>query len=73
MENSELFLPVENVIKMTPLEQYVFRVHDYTSRYNNSSSSYYAPSNLIGKYEKYPAYGDYPETYILVSMLSHLS
>lgn len=55
------------MVKMTHLEQYVNKVLDYTQRYNNSNSSYYAPSNLIGKPEMYPLFGDVPETYALVS------
>lgn len=57
-----------SLLKMTHLEQYVNIVLDYTQRYNNSNSSYYAPSNLIGKPEKYPLCGDFPETYSLVSI-----
>lgn len=56
-----------SMLKMTHLEQYVNKVLDYTQRYNNSNSSYYAPSNLIGKPEMYPLFGDVPETYALVS------
>lgn len=58
-----------SVLKMSHLEQYVNKVLDYTQRYNNSNSSYYAPSNLIGKPERYPLFGDVPETYSLVSNL----
>lgn len=65
MEDSEDALI--SVLKMTHLEQYVNKVLDYTQRYNNSNSSYYAPSNLIGKPEIYPLFGDVPETYSLVS------
>ncbi|CAH1967495.1 unnamed protein product [Acanthoscelides obtectus] len=61
------FVPAETLIKMYHLEQYVHVILDYTSRYNNSNSSYYSPFNLIGKYEIYPFYGDYPETYFLRS------
>ncbi|CAG9853706.1 unnamed protein product [Phyllotreta striolata] len=50
---------------MARLEFYVQSVLDYTSRYNYSTSLYYAPTNLIGEYEKYPTYGDFPEAYCL--------
>ncbi|XP_030755824.1 F-box/LRR-repeat protein 4 [Sitophilus oryzae] len=50
---------------MNYLEQYVNDVWAYSSRYNNIGSYSYAPINLIGKYERYPAYGDFPETYFL--------
>lgn len=57
-----------SMLKMTHLEQYVNKVIDYSQRYNNSNSLYYAPSNLIGKPEMYPLFGDVPETYALVSI-----
>lgn len=57
------------LLKMTHLEQYASKVIDWTQSYNNSNSSYYSPSNLIGKPEMYPYYGDVPESYSLVSML----
>ncbi|KAG5864732.1 hypothetical protein JTB14_034045 [Gonioctena quinquepunctata] len=61
------FVPIENISKMGQWEYYVDAVIDYTSRYNYSNSYYYAPSNLVGKYEKYPLYGDFPEAYCLRS------
>ncbi|XP_057670051.1 F-box/LRR-repeat protein 4-like isoform X1 [Diorhabda carinulata] len=50
---------------MGRIEYYVQKVVDYTSRYNYSNSFYYSPNNVIGKYEHYPAYGDFPEAYCL--------
>ncbi|XP_018566119.1 F-box/LRR-repeat protein 4 [Anoplophora glabripennis] len=61
------FEHIETRLKMSHLEQYVFRVVNYTSRYNNSNSYSYAPINLVGKYVKYPSYGDFPEAYFLRS------
>ncbi|RZC40330.1 F-box/LRR-repeat protein 4, partial [Asbolus verrucosus] len=62
------FIPVELTAKdMTNLEQYVESVINYTSKYNISFSISYAPENLVGKYVKYPSYGDFAETYILRS------
>lgn len=49
------------------IEQFAESVIDYTSRYNNTVSVSYAPENIIGKPTKYPCYGDFPETYMLVS------
>ncbi|KAJ8956651.1 hypothetical protein NQ318_014005 [Aromia moschata] len=66
-EEGDDFVPIEKFLKMDHLEQYVYRVLDYTSRYNNSNSYYYAPINLVGKYAKYPSYGDFPEAYFLRS------
>ncbi|KAJ8968519.1 hypothetical protein NQ317_004395 [Molorchus minor] len=57
---------IETLLKMNHVEQFVSKVLDYTSRYNNSNSYYYSPINLVGKYVKYPSYGDCPETYFLV-------
>lgn len=67
MSGNEKFVPVENLLKMPYLEQYVQHVVSYSSRYNNSSSYSYAPINLVGKYGKYPSYGDFPEAYFLRS------
>lgn len=53
-----------NNYKLT--EYYVESVLDYTSRYNNSRSIGYAPENLVGKAVRYPLYGDFADTYILV-------
>lgn len=50
-----------------PTEYYVASVLNYTSKYNNQSSIGYAPENLIGKPKRYPNYGDFPDTYMLVS------
>lgn len=55
-----------------PTEFYVESVLDYTSRYNNSRSIGYAPENLVGKELRYPSYGDFPDTYILVSYITTL-
>lgn len=49
-------------------EYYVEHVLNYSSKYNNSSSVGYAPVNLVGKPTKYPNYGDFPDTYMLVSI-----
>ncbi|XP_028130529.1 F-box/LRR-repeat protein 4 isoform X2 [Diabrotica virgifera virgifera] len=47
------------------VEYYVHKVKDYSSRYNHIGSFHYAPCNLVGKYELYPTYGDFPECYCL--------
>ncbi|ERL87168.1 F-box/LRR-repeat protein 4 [Dendroctonus ponderosae] len=67
MDTSERFFPVEDVFKMQYLEQYVQSVVHYSSRYNNQLNYCYSPTNLLGKYEKYPSYGDFPEAYFLRS------
>lgn len=57
---------LEDNYKLT--EYYVESVLDYTSRYNSPSSIGYAPENLVGKALRYPSYGDFPDTYTLVSV-----
>lgn len=67
MDSENSFL-IENELKnMVHLEQFVQKVVDCTSRFNNSNSIFYAPLNISGKYLKYPSYGDFPEAYCLVS------
>lgn len=62
------FLPVEVMATdMQRLDQWAERVVNYTSKYNTELSVSYSPENVVGKYEKYPSYGDFPETYFLVS------
>ncbi|XP_066245198.1 F-box/LRR-repeat protein 4 [Euwallacea similis] len=67
MANKEGFIPIENIFKMKYLEQYVYLVLNHSSRYNNQCNYSYAPINLVGKYMKYPSYGDFPEAYFLRS------
>nr|XP_023026003.1 F-box/LRR-repeat protein 4-like [Leptinotarsa decemlineata] len=59
------FQPIEEIVLMRHVEYYVSAVTDCSSRFNYSNSVYYSPRNLIGRYERYPAYGDFPETYSL--------
>lgn len=61
MSNKNVF----DLYKLT--EYYVESVLDYTSRYNSPSSIGYSPENLCGKALRYPNYGDFPDTYTLVS------
>ncbi|CAG9773135.1 unnamed protein product [Ceutorhynchus assimilis] len=64
---SRTFLPIENSLKMRYLEQYAHAVVHYSSKYNSHCSYSYAPHNLVGKYVKYPSYGDFQEAYFLRS------
>ncbi|XP_044272670.1 F-box/LRR-repeat protein 4-like isoform X2 [Tribolium madens] len=67
-ETEKQFIPVEIMVNdMNTWEQYAEKVINFTSRYNISFSISYAPDNLVGKYSKYPSYGDFPETYSLRS------
>ncbi|XP_017109275.2 F-box/LRR-repeat protein 4 [Drosophila bipectinata] len=47
------------------LEQYVLGVLDFSSQYGIDYSISYTAANIIGRPTKYPAYGDYPETYTM--------
>jgi len=49
------------------VEQYVLGVLDYSSQYGIDYSISYTAANLIGRPAKYPEYGDYPETFPMVS------
>lgn len=53
---------------MTFIEQYAESVLEYSSKYNSVMSISYAPENVTGKANRYPNYGDFPDTYILVCM-----
>lgn len=52
---------------MRRIEQFVFCVLEYTAKYNCNRSVSYAPENLIGKPSQYPNYGDFINTYMVVS------
>lgn len=54
--------------QMQFIEQFAETVVDVTSKFNNAFSVSYAPENITGKPAIYPCYGDYPETYMLVSI-----
>ncbi|EDX17888.1 GD15856 [Drosophila simulans] len=45
------------------LEQYVLGVLDFSSQYGIDYSISYTAANVIGRPTKFPAYGDYPETF----------
>ncbi|KAH8241684.1 hypothetical protein KR038_003563 [Drosophila bunnanda] len=47
------------------LEQYVLGVLDFSSQYGIDYSISYTAANVIGRPTKYPAYGDYPETFTM--------
>ncbi|XP_017063674.1 F-box/LRR-repeat protein 4 isoform X2 [Drosophila eugracilis] len=45
------------------LEQYVLGVLDFSSQYGIDYSISYTAANVIGRPTKFPAYGDFPETF----------
>ena len=48
------------------IEQYASKVTYYTSQYGSANGVSYTANNLIGPPSRYPAYGDFPETYVPV-------
>lgn len=47
--------------------QYAHRVVDFSSQYGSDTSISYTAYNIIGRQSKYPDYGDFPETFAMVS------
>lgn len=47
--------------------QYVHRVIDFSSQYGSDTSISYTAFNIIGRQSKFPEYGDFPETFAMVS------
>nr|CAH0099980.1 unnamed protein product [Daphnia galeata] len=46
------------------IEQYASKVTYYTSQYGSVNGVSYTANNLIGPPSRFPAYGDFPETYV---------
>lgn len=64
-------IPIEELItNVCTWEQYAAEVIDYTSKCNITSITSYSPENIVGTYVLYPLYGDSPNTYTLVRILS---
>lgn len=56
------------------LENFIFQfssdVVDFSSQYGSDISISYTASNLTGRPSKFPNYGDFPQTYVMVSSSS---
>ena len=48
------------------LEQFGFRVTDFSSQYGNANGVSYTANNILGPPCRFPAYGDFSETYLPV-------
>lgn len=48
------------------LKQYVTDVRSFSSQYGSEISISYTAYNICGKPSKYPAYGDFPQTFVMV-------
>lgn len=51
-----------------PFEQYASDVRSFSSQYGSEISISYTAYNICGKPSKYPAYGDFPQTFVMVSI-----
>lgn len=49
------------------LEQYAHSVLDFSSQYGIDLSISYTAPNITGRPSKYPEYGDFPQTFAMVS------
>lgn len=49
------------------IEQFVSDVRSFSSQYGSEISISYTAHNICGKPSKYPAYGDFPQTFVMVS------
>lgn len=56
--------------KETPISQFASRVLEFSSQYGSDNSISYTACNITGRPSKYPNYGDFPETFAMVSVLS---
>lgn len=53
--------------KETPISQFASRVLEFSSQYGSDNSISYTACNITGRPSKYPNYGDFPETFAMVS------
>lgn len=52
----------------TVCKQYASDVRSFSSQYGSEISISYTAYNICGKPSKYPAYGDFPQTFVMVSI-----
>jgi F-box/leucine-rich repeat protein 4 len=48
------------------VEQFVQSVRGFSSQYGRSLSISYTADNIVGKPSKFPDYGDFPQTFVMV-------
>lgn len=48
------------------IEQYASDVRSFSSQYGSEISISYTAYNICGKPSKFPAYGDFPQTFVMV-------
>lgn len=49
------------------INQYAQKVIDFSSQYGSDTSISYTAYNITGRPSKFPDYGDFPETFAMVS------
>lgn len=54
---------------VTFVEQYVKEVSDFSSQYGSNISISYTAYNIAGNPSKFPDYGDYPQGFVMVSLI----
>lgn len=57
---------LEKEQKNYTINEYISEVLEFSSQYGNDESISYTAINLSGKPSKYPEYGDFPESFMLV-------
>lgn len=50
------------------IEQFASKITYYSSQYGHVNGVSYTANNLVGPPSRFPAYGDYSETYVPVTM-----
>lgn len=63
----ELFYHEVPDVNFKYIQQYVCQVLDFSSQYGSDISISYTACNIVGKPSKFPNYGDFPQTFLLVS------
>jgi hypothetical protein len=51
------------------VEQFGFRVSDFSSQYGSSAGVSYTANNILGPPTRFPAYGDFSETFLPVFII----
>lgn len=52
----------------TSISQFASRVLEFSTQYGSDNSISYTACNITGRPSKYPNYGDFPETFAMVSI-----
>jgi hypothetical protein len=51
--------------RISPLAQYASEVLDFSSQYGSDNSISYTAHNIVGVPTKFPAYGDFSQTFVM--------